>query len=580
MRAIATAVIAKDAANGISYKGNIPWPQLRQSADLIENRTKDNVVIMGRKTWESIPKGSKPYAGRLNYIISKKLTTLAIAREYGTGVVVFASLEEAMLSALAHNSDKKIFIIGGGEIFKEAIAKNLVSTIILTDIQNKFEADTFFKFPTNFEKLESTDMISQEIPGTATKNSPNEQIKYMITVFRVYQNAEEVEYLKLLASIIQAGIKGKINEFDVLKIFGTQLTFNLENSFPRFTTRKVPVKGVFLETLWQLRGDTNIDFLRENKIYTNDKYATKEFHEKNAFDYKPGEIGHCEGYQWRNFGGDQLAQVVSQIKERTGENVIISWNPVDYPKMAIKPKTLAIQFDVSTRLDCRVILNSVDMISQFPMMVAGYSFLALLMSKMTKVQPGRITFQVGTSYIREAHISCAEYEIERTPYPFPLVGIRRDLSVEDLNTFDIDEDIVWENYVYHEGLTYPTSNVSTNSATTKNPMLETSSKTEELPESLKKKDIMPMPHNHSHDTPKKDSSAKNVKGKQTKPVSSSSSSASSSNSANSVKKDTPKTDVKPAKEPEKPKEQEKPKESERSSKQNDDDDDLLIPSSL
>ena len=83
---------------------------------MIDNRTKDQIVIMGRKTWDSLPKGSKPYPGRITYVISRKLTTLTLVREFGSGVVVFSSLEDAMLSALAHYGDKKIFIIGGGEL--------------------------------------------------------------------------------------------------------------------------------------------------------------------------------------------------------------------------------------------------------------------------------------------------------------------------------------------------------------------------------------------------------------------------------------------------------------------------------
>lgn len=513
MRAIAIAVIAKDSANGISYKGNIPWPSLRQSAELIESRTKDQIVIMGRKTWDSIPKGSKPLPNRLNYVISRKLTTLSIVREYGSGVVVFSSLEDAMLSALAHNSEKKIFIIGGGELFKEALSKNLISNIILTDVQNKFDADMFFKFPTHFEKLETTEMFSQEIPGTATKNSPNESIRYQISVFRIYQNSEEIEYLNLLVSLIKNGTRGKIGDKDVIKIFGSQLTFNTENSFPRFTTRKIPVKGVFLEILWMLRGDTNINFLRENKIYIHDKYATEDAHKKNGFDYKPGEIGHCEGYQWRNFGGDQLVNVINKLKvsrDSADENIIVSWNPVDLSKMAIKPKTIALQFNVNTRLDCRVILNDVDMITQFPQMVSGYSFLLLLMAKMTNLRPGRITFQIGLSYIQESHRTSAEFEIERTPYPFPLVGIRRDLTLEDLNTFDVDEDIVWENYVYHEGLAYPTNTATSTSNLSKNPIVADAQKNEELPESLKKG----ADHDHALNITSKSKTSNNSPNKQ------------------------------------------------------------------
>jgi dihydrofolate reductase/thymidylate synthase len=455
MRAIATAVLAKDSANGISFKGNIPWPSLKQSAELIEKHTKDHIIIMGRKTWDTIPRNQKPIAGRINYVISRKLSTLDLVREYGSGVVVFRSLDEAMLSAVAHNADKKIFIMGGGEILKEAFSKNLVGFIYLTDIQNKYEADMFIKFPTNFDKIETTDVISQEIPGTSTKTTPNEIIRYQVILFKIAKNIEEMAYLEMLGTIIDQGMPDKISDYDVVKLFGTQLSFNLENSFPRFTTRKTPVKGAFLELMWLLRGDTDLKYLHEHKIHINDKYATEGFHKERGFDYKMGEIGRCEGYQWRNFSGDQLANVVNQLKEKSGDFVMISWNPLDLPKMAIKPKTIAIQYNINrTRLDCRVILNTVDMIGQFPMIVSAYSLMTLLVAKMSKLQPGKITFQMGVSYIRESHINNAKYESERTPFPFPLVGIRRELMIEHLDTFDVDEDIVWDNYVYHEGLAY------------------------------------------------------------------------------------------------------------------------------
>lgn len=458
MRAIAIAVITKDSANGISFRGNTPWPLLRQSADLIEKHTKDQVVIMGRKTWDSIPRKQKQLAGRTTYIISRKLTTLELVREYGPGVLAFSSITDAMLNAVAHDASKKIFIVGGGEILHKAFAENLVSAIYLTDIQNKFDADMFIKLPTNFEKVETSDMFSQEIPGTSTKDTPNQVVRYQINVLKMIDNQEESEYLATLMGIMKHGVSAKYNDIDIKKVFGTQLTFNLENSFPRFTTRQIHVKGLFLEMLWYLRGDSNLSFLHENKIYINNKYATEESHKKNGFNYKVHEIGPCEGYQWRHFGGiDQLSNAVNQLLEKKNAT-IISWNPIDYPKMAMKPRTLAIQFDINnTRLDTRIVLDTVDMIMQFPGMVSAYSLLALLVAKMSKLQPGKIILQVGTSYIRESHISTVEYETERTPFPFPLVGIKRELTIDTLSTFDIEEDIVWESYKYHEGLTYPTS---------------------------------------------------------------------------------------------------------------------------
>ena len=125
-------IVAKSNNNVIGSNGSIPW-NVPKDLKYFKELTEGNTVIMGRKTYESLPKDKKPLPNRINIVITRDSNFTA------NGCMVVGSLEEAILKI---DNRKDTFIIGGGEIYKQAI--NFVDKIYVTEINNEYEGDTYF----------------------------------------------------------------------------------------------------------------------------------------------------------------------------------------------------------------------------------------------------------------------------------------------------------------------------------------------------------------------------------------------------------------------------------------------------
>tara|TARA_R110001592_G_scaffold104103_5_gene293060 strand:- start:15296 stop:15763 length:468 start_codon:yes stop_codon:yes gene_type:complete len=125
-------IAAKSKNNVIGSNGSIPW-NIPKDLKYFKELTEGNTVIMGRKTYESLPKDKKPLPNRINIVITRDINFTA------NGCMVVGSLEEAILKI---DNRKNTFIIGGGEIYKQAI--NFVDKIYITEINDEYEGDTYF----------------------------------------------------------------------------------------------------------------------------------------------------------------------------------------------------------------------------------------------------------------------------------------------------------------------------------------------------------------------------------------------------------------------------------------------------
>lgn len=140
-------VVAVDKNFGIGKNGALPW---KLSADLkrfkeITTKTtspeKQNAVIMGRRTWESLPEKFKPLPQRLNCVLTRQ-SALVLP----TGVMRFSSLTEALheLDSQLGKEVEQVFVIGGGDVYRQCLELNICEKIYLTRVMNSFACDTFF----------------------------------------------------------------------------------------------------------------------------------------------------------------------------------------------------------------------------------------------------------------------------------------------------------------------------------------------------------------------------------------------------------------------------------------------------
>ncbi len=124
-------VVAASTNNAIGKNNQLLW-HLPNDLKFFKNTTWGSVVIMGRKTFESV---NKPLPGRLNIVITRQ------ANWQAEGVIVVGNLQEAIAKANAENF-KEIFIVGGGEIYKESMP--LADRIYITRVHATIDGDTFF----------------------------------------------------------------------------------------------------------------------------------------------------------------------------------------------------------------------------------------------------------------------------------------------------------------------------------------------------------------------------------------------------------------------------------------------------
>jgi dihydrofolate reductase len=159
-------IVAYDENRGIGAGNDIPWfikGELKWVADTtkaVKNSLKVNALIMGRKTWESLPENRRPLPNRINIVISR---TTVIDHD---DVITCKSIEEAIHWANNTEIVETAFIFGGASIYKEALEKNLVDQVLATEVHVKknyvkgvftpnYIADTFFpKLPNTFSCYE------------------------------------------------------------------------------------------------------------------------------------------------------------------------------------------------------------------------------------------------------------------------------------------------------------------------------------------------------------------------------------------------------------------------------------------
>ena len=231
-------------------------------------------------------------------------------------------------------------------------------------------------------------------------------------------------------------------------VFGRQMRFNLEDGFPLVTTKKVHMKSIIYELLWFLKGDTNIKYLKEQKVSIWDEWANED-----------GDLGPVYGKQWRSWEGprgkvDQIARAVETIKTNPTSRriVVISFNPADLPEVAPPACHTLFQFYVSgDKLSLQLYQRSADLMLGVPFNIASYSLLLMMVAQVTGLRPYEFVHTFGDVHIYSNHVEGAKIQLEREPRPLPTM--RLNPAVTDLFSFQY-EDFTLEGYNPHERIQF------------------------------------------------------------------------------------------------------------------------------
>jgi thymidylate synthase len=262
---------------------------------------------------------------------------------------------------------------------------------------------------------------------------------------------DEQQYLDLLAEVLEGGArKSDRTGTGTLSLFGRQLRFALDRSFPLLTTKKLHLKSIIYELLWFLRGDTNVRWLQERGVSIWDEWADPD-----------GELGPVYGYQWRHWRTpegneiDQIDRVIQSLRSKpdSRRHIVTAWNPADVERMALPPCHALFQFYVANgRLSCQMYQRSADLFLGVPFNIASYSLLTCMVAQVTGLAPAEFVLTLGDAHLYLNHLDQAREQIGRTPRPFP--RMRLNPQVRELLDFRY-EDFALEDYEPHPAIKAP-----------------------------------------------------------------------------------------------------------------------------
>jgi thymidylate synthase len=246
------------------------------------------------------------------------------------------------------------------------------------------------------------------------------------------------QYHDLLQHILNHGVKKEDRTgTGTISVFGYQMRFNLEEGFPLVTTKKLHLRSIIHELLWFLDGDTNVKYLKDNKVSIWDEWADEN-----------GELGPVYGKQWRSWttreGGsiDQIKQVVETLKKNPDSRRIIvsAWNVEDIPNMALAPCHCLFQFYVAEgKLSCQLYQRSADTFLGVPFNIASYALLTMIMAQVCGLKVGDFVHTFGDAHLYLNHLEQAQTQLAREPRELPKMIINPEVkSIFDFKYEDFE----------------------------------------------------------------------------------------------------------------------------------------------
>jgi dihydrofolate reductase/thymidylate synthase len=454
MQLVATA----ERGWGVGRGGQRPWADdeaaVAADAARFERLTLEgsrNAVVMGRRTWESLPPQRRPLPGRLNVVVSSRAPLAGVPSD----VLVCGSLGAA-LDVLAALQPERVFVIGGARLFAEALAEPLVSrvsAIHLALLDRAFDGcDAFFP-------AERLDCGRFRVWSSVVQNA---RLGMALVTYVAAPSAavpaalppaaprhEEMQYLELVERVLSTGaLRPDRTGTGTYSLFGCSMRFDLRHTFPLFTTKRVFWRGVVEELLWFVAGGTSTDRLRERGVHIWDANGSRAFLDARGLTGRAeGDLGPVYGFQWRHFGAayvdaqadyagqgvDQLADLVSRVRAAADgpdapndrRLVLTAWNPAALHQMALPPCHMFCQFHVGVdrRLSCQLYQRSCDLGLGVPFNVASYALLTHMVAHACGLLPGELVHCMGDTHVYATHAEPLHRQLARTPRPFPTLRV-------------------------------------------------------------------------------------------------------------------------------------------------------------
>jgi thymidylate synthase len=243
-------------------------------------------------------------------------------------------------------------------------------------------------------------------------------------------------YLDLLRLVLEKGRpKEDRTGTGTLSVFGAQARFDLRQSFPLLTTKKLHLKSIIHELLWFLRGDTNVNYLRERGVTIWDEWADEK-----------GDLGRVYGAQWRDWRGpkgeqiDQIDRLIAQINSNPDSRrlIVSAWNPAEVEAMALPPCHALFQFHVQDgELSCQLYQRSADLFLGVPFNIASYALLTMMVAQVCGLRSGEFIHTFGDLHLYRNHLEQAKEQLARTPRPPPRMELNP--AIRNIHDFRFED---------------------------------------------------------------------------------------------------------------------------------------------
>jgi dihydrofolate reductase/thymidylate synthase len=432
-----------------------------------ESTLETNVVLMGSKTWLSLPKKSQPLKNRINLVLTnnKKLHSLSPLPKNGkyTKEVYYLTFEQFVKFYKKTNAN--VFVIGGGMIYNKFLSDMKPDKIYLTEIfiDKQFVLDANI-FVDAFDKSYKLISISEK--------KYFDVVAYRHLVYSKDTNGSQQndeKYIQLCKNVLENG-ENRIDRTGTgtISTFGQQIHFDISKSIPLLTTKFVPWRHVIEELLWFMRGDTDTKLLSNKGVKIWDGNTTREFLDsRGLYSYDQGILGKGYGWQWRFFGAkyhqlfantsmidrksvggfDQLQYVIDEIKNNPSSRRILMsyWNPCDLDKTALPPCHYSCQFYVhnNKELDCHFTMRSTDCGLGLPFNIASYAVFTYIIAMKCGLTPGKLVYTGGDVHIYKNHIKRLYDQLKRVSRPEPYLILNDEIKNKKLEEITIaDFDVI------------------------------------------------------------------------------------------------------------------------------------------
>lgn len=449
-------IVALSNNYGIGFNNTLPWNVPEDLAHFRELTT-NNVVVMGRKTYDSLPEKHRPLKNRFNIVVTSGATSSAAT----AANVLFKDLDDVkIIIKRLIKENKHVFIIGGDQLYKQFA--DTYDTMHITYIDKKYECDTYFTPPSFKYSLTSYSEAKpiQIQDDDATAIPTYRFLTYKKTTLYITDTYHcDTVYKGLAMKILSYGSKREDRTgTGTISHFGNMIEFDISEYVPALTTKKLFWKSVIKELLWFLRGDTDATILNNQGVTIWKGNSSKEAQANLGLGHlKEGDCGANYSFQWKHFGAtygtcdddytgqgvDQIAYIENLLKtDKHSRRIFLSgWNPADLAKTVLPPCHVSCQFyvDNDDNLSCHMYQRSCDVFLGLPFNILSYTVLTYILAARCNLKPARLCISIGDTHIYNDHITQIREQLQRPSFSMPKLVVSDTIKSKDWNDITIDD---------------------------------------------------------------------------------------------------------------------------------------------